>query len=114
MLPPVTSEREITAGPILDVPHICNNGCGGLPQPISPRRCVWELAAAWVSGPDKQSRGGPGAVVVRQSSAICWKPGERGAVAAVCAHPEAFHPRPECGPRSLLDGPGVSSRGSGA
>ena len=40
MLPPVTSEREITAGPISDVPHICNNGCGGLPQPISPRRCV--------------------------------------------------------------------------
>ena len=40
MLPPVTSEREIRAGPISDVPHICNNGCGGLPQPISPRRCV--------------------------------------------------------------------------
>ena len=54
---------------------------------IPPRRFVGELAAAWVSGLDKQIRCGPGAVVLRQSSGLCWKRGERGAVSADCVHP---------------------------
>ena len=39
---------------------------------------VWELAAAWVSGPDKIIRRGPGVGVLRNASALCWTPCERG------------------------------------
>ena len=49
-----------------------------------PCSAVWELAAAWVSGPGKLIRRGPGAGVLRHSSALCWKPGEPGAVSAGC------------------------------
>ena len=91
---PVTSERALRAGPVADVPYICNNGRGGAVdgrQPFLPVgatavnsglqrgrghsrsgavaaslscfscSAVWELAAAWVSGPDKArpGRGGP-------------------------------------------------------
>ena len=49
-----------------------------------PCSAVWELAAAWVSGPGKLIRCGPGAGVLRHSSALCWKPGEPGAVSAGC------------------------------
>ena len=45
---------------------------------------VWDLAAAWVSGPGKLIRRGPGAGVLRHSSVLCWKPGEPGAVSAGC------------------------------
>ena len=67
LLPPVTSEREIRAGPISDVPHICNNGCGGLPQLISPRRCVGVGRGVGQrpgqADPLRPGRGGPEAVI---------------------------------------------------
>ena len=119
---PVTSERALRAGPVADVPYICNNGpwrrggwapaipaggchgsefgasawsrplpvwcCGGLPQLFFLQGAVWELAAAWVSGPDKLIRRGPGVGVLRNASALCWTPCERGcergAVSVVC------------------------------
>ena len=108
---PVTSERALRAGPVADVPYICNNGRGGAVdgrQPFLPVgatavnselqrgrghsrsgavaaslscfscSAVWELAAAWVSGPDKIIRRGPGVGVLRNASALCWTPCERG------------------------------------
>ena len=108
---PVTSERALRAGPVADVPYICNNGRGGAVdgrQPFLPVgatavnsglqrgrghsrsgavaaslscfscSAVWELAAAWVSGPDKLIRRGPGVGVLRNASALCWTPCERG------------------------------------
>ena len=42
--PPVTSEREIRAGTIADVPYICNNGRAGTAdgrQPFLP--VLWPL-----------------------------------------------------------------------
>ena len=115
---PVTSERALRAGPVADVPYICNNGRGGAVdgrqpfldgrQPLLPVgatavnsglqrgrghsrsgavaaslscfscSAVWELAAAWVSGPDKLIRRGPGVGVLRNASALCWTPCERG------------------------------------
>ena len=108
---PVTSERALRAGPVADVPYICNNGRGGAVdgrQPFLPVgatavnsglqrgrghsrsgavaaslscfscSAVWELAAAWVSGPNKIIRRGPGVGVLRNASALCWTPCERG------------------------------------
>ena len=77
---PVTSERALRA---------VNSGLqrgrghsrsGAVAASLSCFSCsvVWELAAAWVSGPDKLIRRGPGVGVLRNASALCWTPCERG------------------------------------
>ena len=93
----VTSERAIRAGPIADMPCICNSRRAGWQSAIPAGGChgresgasawlgpfpvwsccglpqlfscsaAWKLAAAWVSGLDDLLRRGPGSVVPRHS-----------------------------------------------
>ena len=74
--PPVTSEREIRAGTISDVPYICNNGRGRPPTADFPATLF--LPRAWSAV--GQTVCGPGAVVLWQSIGPMLQPGERGAV----------------------------------
>ena len=58
------------------------SGAAAAPAAVHTACAAWKRAAAWVSG--------PGAGVLGHAAAHCWKPGERGAVAAGCVHPVAY------------------------
>ena len=129
---PVTSERALRAGPVADVPYICNNGRGGAVdgrQPFLPVgatavnsglqrgrghsrsgavaaslscfscSAVWELAAARAWGSSGMLRPSAGHLVNAVVNAVRCP-------SAVFSG--AFQLRHARGPRSLLDGPGVS------